>query len=461
VLTASGTYTLLNNFENLTFIGAGNFTGNGNGAANVITANGGDDTLNGAAGNDTLNGGGGVDTLNGDAGADTLNGGAGDDTLRGGADNDTINGGDGNDTFAYVMGDGADAVNGGADSDTLNITAAAAAADALDVIYDGSVLTSVEGGAVSGVEFVNANLNGGLDTLAYTGSTAAVSVDLSTGTASGFAAIANIENATGGSGNDTLIGSSLVSNNLNGGDGLDALNGGTDNDTLVGGAGDDTYIANNGDTLTEGNAVGSGTDRVFATSNLFTLAANVENLTFIGAGNFTGNGNASANVITSNGGDDTLSGANGDDTLNGGSGVDILSGGGDNDTLNGDAGNDNLNGGAGVDRLVGGADNDSLTGAGGNDAFVFAAGFGNDTITDFDAVPAAQDVLEFSLSSFGFADAAAFNAALGIARIDTNGDTVLDATLLTIGTDTITLLGVNGVGTNVIAVNTADFLLTA
>jgi Ca2+-binding RTX toxin-like protein len=442
VRTQANAFTLGNNVDNLVFIGAGNFSGTGNALNNVITGNGGSDTLLGLAG------------------ADTLNGEGSDDSLNGGAGNDTLNGGAGNDTFAYVMGDGADAVDGGADSDTLNITAAGAANDALDVVLVGGALTSVEGGLVSGVEFVTANLNGGTDTLSYVGTTEAVSVDLSAGSASGFASIVNIENATGGSGNDTLIGSSLVSNNLNGGDGADTLDGGTDNDTLVGGAGDDTYVANNGDTLTE--AAGGGTDLVLATSNLFTLAnANLENLTFVGAGNFTGNGNGAANVITANGGNDTLNGAAGNDTLNGGDGTDTLNGGADNDTLNGGAGDDTLNGDAGVDRLTGGAGNDSMNGGNGSDVFVFAAGFGNDTIAGFDANPAGgQDLLD--VSAYGFADAAALNAAVTIVVGQFDGLGGND-TRVTIGLDTITLLEVTGVGTNAIStlVLPNDFLLTA
>ena len=43
--------------ENLTFIGVGNFTGTGNGLANVITGGAGNDTLNGGAGADTMIGG--------------------------------------------------------------------------------------------------------------------------------------------------------------------------------------------------------------------------------------------------------------------------------------------------------------------------------------------------------------------------------------------------------------------
>ena len=89
-------------------------------------------------------------------------------------------------------------------------------------------------------------------------------MDLAAGTASGFSSIAGIENVTGGSGADTL-----------------RANGNAQINNLAGGLGDDTYFADNGDTITE--AADAGTDQVFTTSATFTLAANVENLTFTGA----------------------------------------------------------------------------------------------------------------------------------------------------------------------------------
>ena len=55
----------------------------------------------------------------------------------------------------------------------------------------------------------------------------------------------------------------------------------------------------------------------------FTLANNLENLTFIGTGAFSGSGNALSNIIT---------GGTFDDTLNGGAGADTLIGGSGNDT---------------------------------------------------------------------------------------------------------------------------------
>ncbi len=56
----------------------------------------------------------------------------------------------------------------------------------------------------------------------------------------------NIENATTGSGNDSLTGNSLA-NALNAGSGNDTLVGGTGNDTLTGGSGDDQYSFSTGD----------------------------------------------------------------------------------------------------------------------------------------------------------------------------------------------------------------------
>ena len=497
VQTSLNTYVLDPNVETLTFMGVGNFTGTGNELNNIINGNGGADTLSGAGGddilngnagndiliggignnslvggadNDILNGGVGNDLLNGGAGIDTasfadesdaffvnlvagtsrrgsaanpiedtlvgienvtsgsghdtisgtgaantLDGGAGNDMLIGGAANDVLIGGLGNDTFTYTLGHGADTVAGGAGTDTLSITGTAAVADVLNVIFNGTALTNFEGGTITGVELVTADLLDGLDTLTYAGTTAGVTVNLATGSASGFTSIAGIENVSGGSGNDTLTGDGLV-NNLNGGAGNDTLDGGLGNDTLVGGLGDDTYFANNGDILTEGAGAGSGIDSVFTASNIFTLAANVENLTFTGAGNFAGTGNASNNVIT------------------------------------GGAGNDLLNSAGGADTLIGGAGNDIMNGGAGNDMFVFTAGFGNDIISGFDANPGPsppdlnQDLLDISGLTAG-------NFAARVSIVDLGADTVVTID----GTDTITLLGVNGVGANIITQQ--DFLL--
>ncbi len=73
----------------------------GGSANDTLRGDAGTDSLNGDAGDDTLRGGTGEDFLSGDAGADKLFGEAGDDTLRGGAGPDDINGGTGFDAVTY------------------------------------------------------------------------------------------------------------------------------------------------------------------------------------------------------------------------------------------------------------------------------------------------------------------------------------------------------------------------
>jgi Ca2+-binding RTX toxin-like protein len=80
----------------------------------------------------------------------------------------------------------------------------------------------------------------------------------------------------------------------------------------------------------------------------------------------------------------------------GGNGSGIIAGGNGGETLDGRGGNDFLFGGNGSDRLIGGTGDDLLSGGNGQDAFVFASGFGHDTITDF----AASDRLEFDGGAF-------------------------------------------------------------
>jgi len=126
------------------------------------------------------------------------------------------------------------------------------------------------------------------------------------------------------------------------------------------------------------------------------------NVIFTPSTNFTGNasfdysisdgfgGTSSANVSVAVGGtqigtsgSDILTGTAGNDSLDGGNGSDILFGNDGNDTLIGGNGTDFLVGSAGDDLLDGGNGDDTLRGGLGEDIFVFAAGEGIDTITDF------------------------------------------------------------------------------
>src|SRR5207237_942702 len=133
--------------------------------------------------------------------------------------------------------------------------------------------------------------------------------------------------------------------------GNDTLDGGAGADTMVGGLGNDTYIIDNAGDLVIENP-GEGTDTVKTTLSSYALPANVENLTYIGAGSFTGTGNALANTITGGTQNDSLDGGDGNDVLHGGAGADTLSGGNGADILYGEAGYDTLSGGAGADRFV-------------------------------------------------------------------------------------------------------------
>ena len=349
----------------------------GNAGDDLILGGGGVDTLNGLAGSDTLDGGAGADVLNGGDGnddlsggaaIDTLNGGAGNDIIAGGAGNDVINAGTGNDVIIYTIGDGADAVVGGTspgvgpantDVDTLNVIGTAGS-DTLNVVFNGTVLTGVGGGTLAEIEIVNADLLAGADTLSYgTGTTAAVSVNLATPSASGFTTIAGIENVTGGGGSDTLTGDAL-DNALTGGAGNDTLSGGLGNDVLTGGAGIDTasYAGENAAMFIDlatgsarrGSALNPVEDTLVTIENVIGGSGADSIIGSTGANRLQGNGGADAN---GGAGTDTLDGGDGNDTLVGGTGNDTLIGGDGNDTFtyNFGDGADSVDGGAGLDTL--------------------------------------------------------------------------------------------------------------
>ena len=113
--------------------------------------------------------------------------------------------------------------------------------DTLNVVVVGGVITEFEGGTVVNVENVTLNLGNGIDTLSYAGTTEGVNVNLNGPGNTGFDGNfgSTVENAIGGSGNDTMTGNAS-DNVLNGGAGNDSLNGAGGADTLIGGAGVDT-----------------------------------------------------------------------------------------------------------------------------------------------------------------------------------------------------------------------------
>ena len=112
------------------------------------------------------------------------------------------------------------------------------------------------------------------------------------------------------------------------------------------------------------------------------------------------NGQNGAGTLTGTSGDDIISGQNGIDVIYGLEGADQSWGGNGDDRLFGGHSIDRLYGENGSDRLDRGPGNDFLSGGRGSDTFVFAPGFGNDVITDFNAVAKTQDVIEFDRSVF-------------------------------------------------------------
>jgi Ca2+-binding RTX toxin-like protein len=432
VRTTLASYSLGANLENLTYTGIGNFIGSGNALDNIMVGGVGNDLLNGGEGADRLVGGLGNDIYLVDNAADVVieATGSGTDTIRttlasygmiDNLENLTYTGvgnfvGAGN-TLDNVMvgGAGNDLLNGGAGADRL---VGGLGNDNYVVDNAGDVVIEATG---AGTDTVRTTL-------------------------ASYSMSSNVENLIyTGVGNFTAGGNAL-DNIISAGAGNDLLNGGAGADRLVGGLGNDTYVVDNtGDLVIE--AAGAGTDSVRTTLDSYTLGANVENLTYIGVGNFVGSGNTLANTINGGTGNDSLDGGLGNDILSGGAGNDTLFGDDGNDILSGGSGSDFLNGAIGDDRVNGGAGDDTMIASDGNDTFQFGAGSGADLIINFDAnLVGGQDLLD--ISAFNIT-AATFATNVTIADVGAD-------TLVSIGaTDSIRLVGVADATT----VTAADFVL--
>ncbi len=496
-------YALGNELENLTLLGAA-INGTGNGLANVIFGNGNANTIDGGAGIDSMYGGAGGDTYivdntgdivtenasgdtdivlasatyslsndienltltgalainaTGNSLANLITGNGAANTIAGGSGNDTINAAAGADTITYNFGDGVDNVDGGTDTDTMVILGNANG-QTFAVVFNGALITSVQGGTVMNVESFSADLAGGVDTVTYAGSSAGVTINLATGAASGSLALTGVENAFGGAFNDVIIGDSFA-NTLGGSSGADTLTGGSGGDTILGGAGNDTIIYNFGDGVDTVDG-GVGTDTMVILGNLndqtLDLVYNGTSITTIEGGAATGVEAISADLaggtdVVAFGGSSvgvTINLATG--TASGGvtlANVEAAFGGAFNDFIIGDGNANTLGGSSGADTLTGGAGTDTLIGGTGADVFVFASGAGADTITDFDAdAVGGQDLMDISALGVTASD---FASRVVITDLGANTFVTVD------GVVSMTLTNVSGDGQNVIT--QADFIL--
>jgi Ca2+-binding RTX toxin-like protein len=199
-------------------------------------------SVDGGTGDDTVNGSDGPDLILGGDGNDTLNGGGGDDRLVGDRGTDTMNGGSGDDTLVWNNGDGTDVMNGGDGRDDVEVNGAPAAGDINTVQPNGARIKFDRTNLVpfsldiGSSETMHDNGLGGDDSITV-------------GNVGRFAVT-----ASGGSGNDTLIGGSSSERFL-GGSGNDTINPGGGSDVVSGDEGDDTI------NVRDGNAdVASGGD---------------------------------------------------------------------------------------------------------------------------------------------------------------------------------------------------------
>ena len=311
VLTDVAALTLRAHVENLTYTGASNFAGAGNALGNAITGGDGNDTLNGAGGADVLTGGLGDDTyLVDDLNDQTVElDGEGTDTVRTSVSGWTL--GDHLENLVWI-GTGGGTLNGnGLDNEITGDSGA----DSLD---GGAGADILRGGLGNDTYYLdNAN-----DQVIDTGGTDTVITGLDFSIWS--SGVENVRAAAGAG--PVYFDGDANANELEGGDSNDTLDGHGGADTLIGGLGDDSYwVDSASDVIVE--AEDEGTDLVYATTALYVLADNVDNLTFMGTGPFAGYGNDIANIIRGADDDDTLRGYGGADTLYGGLGSNVLIGG--------------------------------------------------------------------------------------------------------------------------------------
>ena len=254
----------------------------------------------------------GNDTLYGDAGANTLKGGLGNDTLMGRGGNDYLDGEGGNNTVSYSY----VSTSSGVIVDLKNGTGVVAIGDEDRLVNIQNVIGTknsdlIKMGTVAGaLESVANSIDGGdgIDTISYEYYTANLTINLGAGAvATGDNdVLTSIENAIGGSGDDTFISNTDVSNIFDGGAGSDTV----DYSHLTNSS-NSIVVTLNGSSLVTVTIAGLEDDSI----------KNIENVTG-GAGNDTIVGDANDNTLKGGAGNDIIKGKSGNNSLYGGVGND-------------------------------------------------------------------------------------------------------------------------------------------
>ncbi|MGJ0359846.1 hypothetical protein NG785_09320 [Aliarcobacter cryaerophilus] len=274
----------------------------------------------------------GNDTLYGDAGANTLKGGLGDDTLMGRGGNDYLDGEGGNNTVSYSY----VSTSSGVIVDLKNGTGVLAVDDEDTLVNIQNVIGTknsdlIKMGTVAGaLESVANSIDGGdgIDTISYEYYTANLTINLGAGSvATGDNdLLTSIENAIGGSGNDTFISNTAVSNIFDGGAGSDTV--------------DYSHLTNS--------------------SNSIVVTLNGSSLVTVAIAGLEDDSIKNIENVTGGAGNDTIVGDANDNTLKGGAGNDIIKGKSGNNSLYGGVGNDTIFSGTGNDYIDGGDDIDTV-----------------------------------------------------------------------------------------------------
>lgn len=345
-VSASSSYTLSSNVENLILTGSALINGIGNDLNNSITGNSSSNIINGGTGADTLKGLGGNDSYYIDNAGDVVieNPNEGMDGVHASIDYTLGK----NIEYLSLIHEGG-AINGTGNelnntitgNDYVNILQGGAGDDILDGARGGDTLYGGAGDDTYWVYSINdiviENSAEGIDTVKTSGTS--------------YTLGANIENLTL-YGTDKINGiGNILKNTITGNSAANVLDGDAGADILKGLGGDDTYyVDNSGDLIIE-NA-NEGIDTINA-SVTYTLGDNIEKLMLTGTAAINGTGNSLDNTISGNNYDNILNGGAGNDIMGGGvGGRDVLYGGEGDDMLFGYAGGDVLYGGTGDDRYV-------------------------------------------------------------------------------------------------------------